>query len=76
MEATCSFETPVDFQQIAQRYIPEDKNHYNHRCENLRSYNCNVHSVSVRHSVVLVRKRTIPTERPQPASEVSANFSW
>jgi hypothetical protein len=25
--------------------------------------------------VVLVRKRTIPTERPQPAGEVSANFS-
>jgi hypothetical protein len=24
----------------------------------------------------LVRKRTIPTERPQPAGEVSANFSW
>jgi hypothetical protein len=27
-------------------------------------------------SVVLVCKRTIPTEWPQPASEVSANFSW
>jgi hypothetical protein len=26
-------------------------------------------------SVVLVRKRNIPTERPQPAGEVSANFS-
>jgi hypothetical protein len=26
-------------------------------------------------SVVLVRKRTIPTGRPQPAGEVSANFS-
>jgi hypothetical protein len=26
-------------------------------------------------SVVLVRKRTIPTERLQPAGEVSANFS-
>jgi hypothetical protein len=26
-------------------------------------------------SVVLVRKRTIPTERPQLAGEVSANFS-
>jgi hypothetical protein len=25
-------------------------------------------------SVVLVRKRTIPTERPQPVGEVSANF--
>jgi hypothetical protein len=26
-------------------------------------------------SVVLVRKRTMPTERPQPADKVSANFS-
>jgi hypothetical protein len=26
-------------------------------------------------SVVLIRKRTIPTERPQPVDEVSANFS-
>jgi hypothetical protein len=26
-------------------------------------------------SVILVRNRTIPTERPQPAGEVSANFS-
>jgi hypothetical protein len=26
-------------------------------------------------SVVLVRKRTIPTERPQPVGEVSVNFS-
>jgi hypothetical protein len=25
-------------------------------------------------SVVLVRKKTIPTERPQPVGEVSANF--
>jgi hypothetical protein len=29
----------------------------------------------VLNSAVLVRKRTIPTERPQPAGEVSANFS-
>jgi hypothetical protein len=28
-----------------------------------------------KNSVVLVRKRTIPTERPQPVGEVSANFS-
>jgi hypothetical protein len=26
-------------------------------------------------SVALVRKQTIPTERPQPVGEVSANFS-
>jgi hypothetical protein len=28
-----------------------------------------------KNSVVLVRKRTIPSERPQPVGEVSANFS-
>jgi hypothetical protein len=28
-----------------------------------------------KNTVVLVRKRTIPTERLQPAGEVSANFS-
>jgi hypothetical protein len=28
-----------------------------------------------KNSVVLVRKRTRPIERPQPAGEVSANFS-
>jgi hypothetical protein len=27
-------------------------------------------------SVVSVRKRTMPTERPYPVGEVSANFSW
>jgi hypothetical protein len=27
-------------------------------------------------SMVLVRKRTIPTERPRPVGEVSANISW
>jgi hypothetical protein len=27
-------------------------------------------------SLVLGRKRTTPTERPQPVGEVSANFSW
>jgi hypothetical protein len=32
--------------------------------------------VVLKNSVVLVRKRTIPTERPQPAGEVSVNFSW
>jgi hypothetical protein len=31
---------------------------------------------SPKNSVVLVRKRTIPTERPQPVGEFSANFSW
>jgi hypothetical protein len=34
-----------------------------------------VRLVCVHNSVVLVLKRTIPTERPQPVVEVSANFS-
>jgi hypothetical protein len=32
MEATCYFETSVDFQRTTRRYIPED----NHRSENLK----------------------------------------
>jgi hypothetical protein len=38
MEAICSSETSVDFQRTTRRYIPEDSNIYNHRCENLKSY--------------------------------------
>jgi hypothetical protein len=38
MEAICSSETSVDFQQTTWRYIPEDNTLDNHRCENLRSY--------------------------------------
>jgi hypothetical protein len=30
---------------------------------------------NILNSVVLVRKRTIPTEQPQPAGEVSANLA-
>jgi hypothetical protein len=39
------------------------------------SWNGLDHLVIKLNSVVLVRKRTIPTKRPQPADEVSANFS-
>jgi hypothetical protein len=38
MEATCSSETSVDFQQTTQHYIPEDSTLHNHHCENLKSY--------------------------------------
>ena len=31
-------------------------------------------SIALTDSVALVRKRTIPTERPPPVGEVSANF--
>jgi hypothetical protein len=37
METTCFSETAVDFQRTTQRYIPEDTNLHNHRCENLKS---------------------------------------
>jgi hypothetical protein len=38
MEATCSSETSVDFQRTTRPYIPDNRTHHNHRCENLRSY--------------------------------------
>jgi hypothetical protein len=38
MEAVCSSETSVDFQDNTRRYIPEDSTLHNHRCENLKSY--------------------------------------
>jgi len=39
------------------------------------SYTVNyTHAQTKLNSVVLVRKRTIPTERPPPVGEVSANF--
>jgi hypothetical protein len=34
------------------------------------------HKKKLNSVVFLVRKWTIPTKRPQPADEVSANFSW
>jgi hypothetical protein len=37
MEAKCSSETSVDFQQITRLYIPENRTH-NDRCDNLNSY--------------------------------------
>ena len=33
-----------------------------------------VYTKKKKHSVALVRERTIPTERPLPVGEVSANF--
>jgi hypothetical protein len=32
------------------------------------------HKMNIINSVALVRERTIPTERPPPVGEVSANF--
>jgi hypothetical protein len=38
IEAMCSSETPVEFQWTTQRYIPENRDLHNHRCENLKSF--------------------------------------
>jgi hypothetical protein len=38
MEATCSSESPIDFQRPTRRYIPKDISLHNHRCENLKFY--------------------------------------
>jgi hypothetical protein len=38
IEATCSSETPVDFQQTTRPYIQEDRTLHNRRFENLKSY--------------------------------------
>jgi hypothetical protein len=38
MEVTCSSETLVDFEQMIQHYILEDRNLYNHCCQNLEFY--------------------------------------
>jgi hypothetical protein len=38
MEALCSSEMSLDFQQTAQHYIPEDRTLPNHCSENLKSY--------------------------------------
>jgi hypothetical protein len=37
VEATCSSETPVDFQRTTRRHLAEDTTLHNHRCDNLRS---------------------------------------
>jgi hypothetical protein len=37
-EATCSFETSIDFYRTTRRYILEDINLHNHSCENLLPY--------------------------------------
>jgi hypothetical protein len=59
----------LDFQQTTWRYILEDNNLHDRRCEIVTSY------LKLKlNSVVLVRKRTIPTERPPFVGEVSANF--
>jgi hypothetical protein len=37
MEATCSSEMCVDYQQTTRRYVQEDRILHNHRCENVKS---------------------------------------
>jgi hypothetical protein len=38
VEAICSSDTSVDFQQSAWHYITEDRAHHNHQHENLKAY--------------------------------------
>jgi hypothetical protein len=38
IEATCSSETPADFQWTIWGYIPEDRTLHNAGCENFKSY--------------------------------------
>jgi hypothetical protein len=42
MEAICSSETSVAFQQTTRRHTPEDDTLHNHCCENLKSYMINL----------------------------------
>jgi hypothetical protein len=42
MEALCSSETSVSTQLTTRRHIPEDNTLHNHRCENFKSYMCQI----------------------------------
>jgi hypothetical protein len=46
MEAIFSSETSVDFHRTTWRYIPQGKNVYNYRCDNLKVYMLVRHSTS------------------------------
>jgi hypothetical protein len=38
LEATCLYETSVDFQWTTRRYIPKDRTLHNHRCDDMQSH--------------------------------------
>jgi hypothetical protein len=40
MEAISSSEMSIDFQRTTWRYVPEDATLYNHRCDNIKCFNC------------------------------------
>jgi Fe2+ transport system protein B len=44
IEAICSSEMSVHFQQTTRYYIPDDRTLHNHHCENLKSYLLSVSS--------------------------------
>jgi hypothetical protein len=73
MEATRSCETSV-YNKPTRRHVPEDGILHSHRRENLKSYTAYFTFQPTANSVALVRKRTIPTERPPLVGESSANF--
>jgi hypothetical protein len=61
-------EMSLAFRQTTRRYILEDNNLHERRCEIVASY------VKLKlNSAALVRKRTISTERSPLVDEVSAN---
>jgi hypothetical protein len=65
LEAICSSETSVDTQRTTRHYIPEDGTVYNHRCENLKSYNA--HIVRIREC----KLRSIVEFLPMPSGQES-----
>ena len=55
----------------------EERNEESQQCTGRRRCTCKskMHKLKLKlNSVALVRERTIPTERPPPVGEVSANF--
>jgi hypothetical protein len=54
MEAICSSETSVDTQRTTRRYIPENGDLHNHRCDNFKSYKFSIVSDDFRLLMFLV----------------------
>jgi hypothetical protein len=67
MEVIYSTEISVDLHRTTRRYVSEYRDIFIVTVMKTSNQMIN--------SEVLVRKRTIPTERPQSVGEVSANFS-
>jgi hypothetical protein len=66
-----SSETSVGFQRTTRRYIPEDRTHHNHRCENLKSHTGDVRLdiVSSLSSAAMEERTSEDTEKQQIIKE-------